>query len=332
MVDCFVLASRVVELRVTSYGAIVTSLRTACRQGRRSNVVLGHRWVADYIKNPNYLGAVIGRYANRIARGRFKLNEETCQLATNDGEHHLHGGIKGFDQQVWTVTGQTEERVSFSRTSAAGEEQYPGTLETSVAYRLSADNVVEIRYSATTDRDTPVNLTQHTYFNLAGDPTTTILDHELAIDADKYTPVDSTLIPEGEPETVEGTPFDFRMPRIVRTQLAKRHEQLRRGHGFDHNWVLNGHSTELKTAARLRHARSSRVLEVATTEPGLQFYGGQLLGRGNAASSTFFGPYAGLCLETQHFPDSPNRPEFPSTILRPGHRFESLTTWTFSLD
>jgi aldose 1-epimerase len=332
VVDCFVLASPTVELRVISYGAIVTSLRTACRDGRWSNVVLGHREVAAYDKNPQYLGAVVGRYANRIARGRFSLNGETFQLVTNDGEHHLHGGARGFDQYVWTVTGApTEKTVSFNRISAAGEEEYPGTLEASVTYRLSADNVVEIRYCATTDSDTPVNLTQHTYFNLAGDPASTALDHELAIHADKYTPVDATLIPEGEPAPVEGTPFDFRTPRIIRDQLAGSHEQLRRGRGFDHNWVLNRHTAPLRPAARLRDPRSGRVLEIATTEPGLQFYGGQLLARGNASSTTF-GPNTGLCLETQHFPNSPNRPDFPSTILRAGQRYESLTTWTFSLD
>jgi aldose 1-epimerase len=332
-VDCFVLASSNVELRVISYGAIITTLRTACRGGSPGDIVLGHSEVGEYCVNPHYLGAVIGRYANRIAYGRFRLNSETYQLATNQGEHHLHGGVKGFDQHRWAVVGApTDQCVTFARTSPTGEERYPGTLEASVTYCLSADNVVEMRYSATTDSDTPVNLTQHTYFNLSGIPRSTILDHELTIHADKYTPVDARLIPEGNPASVDGTPFDFRTPRTIRAQLACMHEQLRRGRGFDHNWVLSGHCAGLRPAARLRDPRSGRILEVATTEPGLQFYGGQLLGRRDDSSAAAFGPNAGLCLETQHFPNSPNRPDFPSTILRPGERYESLTSWTFSLD
>ncbi len=332
-VDCFVLASSAVELRVISYGAIITSLRTASRAGSPGDVVLGHSHAGDYSVNPDYLGAVIGRYANRIAYGRFSLNGQTYRLATNDGQHHLHGGFTGFDQQLWAVLDTpTDQCVAFGRTSPAGEEQYPGTVEAAVTYCLSADNVVEIRYSATTDSDTPVNLTQHTYFNLSGDPTATILDHELTIHADEYVPVDTGLIPDGNPANVDGTPFDFRIPRTIRAQLAGTHEQLRFSGGFDHNWVLSRHITGLKPAARLRDPRSGRILEVATTEPGLQFYGGQVLARGNVPSLTLFGPNAGLCLETQHFPNSPNRPDFPSTILRAGQRYESLTTWTFSLD
>jgi len=332
-VDCFVLASSQVELRVISYGAIVTSLRTASREGSPGDVVLGHSRVSDYTVNPGYLGAVIGRYANRIAHGRFSLNGETYRLFANEGQHHLHGGLRGFDQQLWAVLDTpTDQCVTFGRTSPAGEEQYPGTVQASVTYRLSADNVVEMRYCATTDDDTPVNLTQHTYFNLSGDPASTILDHDLTIHADEYIPVDASLIPEGNPASVDGTPFDFRIPRTIKGQLAGTYEQLRRGGGFDHNWVLSGHSTGLKPAARLRDPRSGRILEVATTEPGLQFYGGQLLPCRYDPPFRGFGPNAGLCLETQHFPNSPNRPDFPSTILRPGQRYESLTTWTFSLD
>jgi aldose 1-epimerase len=252
------------------------------------------------------------------------------QLAINDGPHHLHGGTKGFDQEMWTVADrQTDDRVCLTRRSPAGEEGYPGAVVASVTYRLSADNVVEISYAATTDAATPVNLTQHTYFNLSADPTSVILDHELTIHADEYLPVDPTLIPEGESAPVEDTPFDFRTPRIIGGALATAHEQIRRGNGFDHNWVLSDKSASLKRAARLRHPGSGRVLEIATTEPGLQFYSGQLLDRGDAP---VFRPHAGLCLETQHFPNSPNRPDFPSTTVQPGQRYESLTTWTFSVE
>ncbi|HUR35150.1 MAG TPA: aldose epimerase family protein [Vicinamibacterales bacterium] len=326
-----VLSTSQLEMHVVSYGAIITSLRTPCRDGRRRNIVLGLDDVAAYTRNPHYLGAVVGRYANRIANGRFSLDGEPVQLATNDGAHHLHGGTSGFDQQVWTIAAATTDSVSFRRTSPSGEEHYPGQLDVSVIYRLTAENVVELRYAATADRDTPVNLTQHSYFNLSGDPASSILDHELSILADAYTPVDATLIPEGMAAAVAGTPFDFRTARNIGAQLSLQHEQLRRARGFDHNWILRGGGARAP-AARLRHPASGRVLEVATTEPGLQFYAGQLLAAHNGSSPSPFAAYAGLCLETQHFPDSPNRPDFPTTILRVGQRYESLTTWSFSLD
>lgn len=329
-VDGLTLDNAAVELRVISYGAIITSLRTRCREGRRANVVLGHSDVATYVSNPHYLGAVVGRYANRIALGRLSVNGAAVQLALNDGPHHLHGGVTGFDRQLWAVAEETTpDRVALSRTSPRGEEHYPGTLTASVAYRLSRENTVEMRYVATTDADTVVNLTQHTYFNLSGDPSSTILDHELTIHADRFTPVDATLIPEGESAPVEGTPFDLRTGRVVGDALLRSHEQLRRGAGFDHNWILKDSDGTLRAAARLRHPPSGRVLDIATTEPGLQFYSGQWLGRGTPPA---FRSHAGLCLEPQHFPDSPNRPDFPTTLLRAGQRYESVTTWTFSVD
>jgi aldose 1-epimerase len=330
-VESFVLKSKDVEMSAMSYGAIITSVHMASREGPPVQVVLGHADLGAFRRNAHYLGAVVGRYANRIAAGRFTLNGESCQLVTNNGPHHLHGGARGFDQQLWTVGAVEGESVTFSRISPAGEERYPGAVWASVTYQL-VENVVAIRYFATSNRDTPINLTQHTYFNLSGEPASTILDHELTIHADAYLPVDATLIPTGTLAPVGGTPFDFRQPRIVGDQMASTDEQLRYGSGFDHSFVLTPRTVALKPAARLRHARSGRVLEVATTEPGLQFYSGQWLGRDTDPDTLTFPSCGGLCLETQHFPDSPNRPHFPSTVLKPGQRYESLTTWTFSLD
>lgn len=331
-VDMFVIETDVLEMRAITLGAIITSLRMRSGDGEPVDVVLGHDRLEPYFRNPAYLGAVVGRYANRIAGGRFELDGLEHQLATNDRGQHLHGGIVGFDQLLWTAQ-PIETRdgcgVLFSRTSPAGEEQYPGTLKVRVAYLLSGDTVI-IRYLAVTDAATIVNLTQHTYFNLAGQTSRSTLDHELTIHADAYTPVDDALIPSGELARVQGTPFDFTRPIAIGAQLCD-HDQLRLGHGYDHNLVLRGGSEgELAAAATLRDPASGRALDIATSEPGLQFYGGQLLDGAVGAYGRVFDPYAGLCLETQHFPDSPHHAQFPSVTLRPGERFRSVTAWRFT--
>lgn len=321
------------ELEAISYGAIITSVRVPDRYGRHGDVVLGHDTLGPYLSNRSYFGAVVGRYANRIARGQFALDGSSYQLATNDGVNHLHGGSVGFDQRVWNATvGETPEgpAITFLRSSPAGEEDYPGTLHVAVSYLVASSNIVTIRYEATTDAPTIVNLTQHTYFNLAGETSRTTLDHELQIHADSYLPVDDTLIPTGELATVAGTPFDFREPACLRRRSTLEHEQLRRGAGFDHTFVL---ASANGPAAGLRDPASGRRLEIATTEPGVQFYGGQLLdGRMKAAYGRTLQRHAGLCLETQHFPDSPNQPHFQSVTLRPDERYVSTTTWRFTAE
>lgn len=333
-VDRYVLSCPTVEMSVISYGAIVTDLRVMDRHGTVANVVLGYSAMESYLSDDAYLGAVIGRYANRIADGRFTLNGVTHQLERNDGPHHLHGGIHGFNRRIWSGEPIEEahgDGVHFTTSSPAGEGGYPGRVDASVTYRLGADGLITVAYSATCDAATPLNLTQHSYFNLSGDSETDILDHELWIDADCFTPVDETLIPTGVVAQVEGTPFDFRTPRRIGDQLGGAHDQLRFGHGFDHNWVLNRTpSDQLRMVAALRDPATGRRLEISTTEPGLQFYAGQKLGRGTRPSRRFRA-HAGLCLETQHFPDSPNHPEFPFTILMPGHQYHSVTTWKFAV-
>jgi aldose 1-epimerase len=307
---------------IIRYGGIITSLRVPDRQGRVASVVLGYPRLADYVNHSSYLGAVVGRYGNRIAHGRFAVAGRTHQLATNDGRHHLHGGDRGFDRRMWEAVEVSSAHgvgVRLSRTSPDGEEQYPGTLRASVTYTLTPDDELVLRYEARSDAPTIVNLTQHTYFNLAGDPGESILDHELTLDAEQYTPVDDGLIPTGELASVAGTPFDFRHPTPIGARLGDGHEQLRRAGGYDHNFVLRRPDGGLGLAAALRDPRSGRTLEVWTTEPGIQFYDGHLLEA----------PHTGLCLETQHFPDSPNRPAFPSTQLDPGQAYTSTTVWRF---
>jgi aldose 1-epimerase len=325
------LANDVVSLRAITLGAIITSLRVPDRHGQTADVVLGHDTLTPYLDNRSYFGAVVGRYANRIAGGRFSLEGREYRLAVNDGPHHLHGGRRGFDQHVWNavpVAGRDSVGVRFTRTSPAGEEHYPGTLDVAVTYTLTADTL-ELRYHATTDAPTIVNLTQHTYFNLAGETSTSILDHALLFHADEYTPVDASLIPTGATTPVQGTPFDFRSPAVLRERIQQEDEQLRFAAGFDHNFVLRPQGR--RVAVEVYEPSTGRRLEVATTEPGVQLYTGQLLdGRTTGAYGRTFARHAGLCLETQHFPDSPNNPQFPSTLLRPGDSYDSRTRWRFT--
>ncbi len=336
-IDLYIITNGNVELAAMTYGGIVVSLRVPDRDGRSGDVVLGHETLDGYLPNLPYLGAIAGRCANRLANGHFHLDGTSYQLATNDGPHHLHGGNRGFDQHVWTalpIREGNEVGVRFSRISPAGEEHYPGTLQVSVTYLVSAGSVIQIRYEAVADAPTIVNLTQHSYFNLAGESSTSALGHHLTIHADGYTPVDSSLIPTGEIAPVDGTPFDFRKAAAIGDRLQRHQhtdEQLRRGRGYDHNFVLTGSGGTVAAAAELFDPSSGRLLAVATTEPGLQFYSGQLLdGRALGAYGRVLGPHAGLCLETQHFPDAPHHPAFPSITLRAGQAYRSTTTWQFA--
>ena len=321
-----------VEVVLSSLGAAIHSIRTPGRDGRAADVVLGFDSLDEWIANPPFFGVVVGRYANRIAGGRFALDGASYALATNNAPNHLHGGRRGFDKVVWTadsVSKAGEEAVRFTYISRDGEEGYPGTLTTSVVYALSADNTLRLDYTATTDKATIVNLSNHAYFNLAG--AGTILDHELLINADRYTPVDPTLIPTGELAPVEGTPFDFRKATGIGARIAADHAQLRIGGGYDHNFAINGTAGELRLAARAVDKVSGRTLEVRTTEPGVQLYTANFASPVPGRGGEMYPRHAGFCLETQHFPDSPNRPSFPSTVLRPGQTFRSTTVFAFGV-
>jgi aldose 1-epimerase len=324
-----------VEVTAIPYGGIITSLRVPDRSGKFDDIVLGFDRLDDYLKEHPFFGAIIGRYGNRIAKGQFALNGQTYKLATNNGPNHLHGGNKGFDKVLWGVEPidvHPQSWVTFSRTSPDGEEGYPGNLRVRVTYRLTDKNELIVDYSATTDKPTPVNLTQHSYFNLAGQGSGDILGHELMVNADRYTPVDATLIPTGELAPVEGTPFDFRKPTAIGARINATHPQLKAGGGYDHNWVLNRKGAGLQLAARVREPKTGRTLEIATTEPGIQFYSGNFLdGTLKGKGGALYRHRTGFCLETQHFPDSPNQSNFPSTVLKPGEEYKTRTVFTFGV-
>lgn len=323
-----------VELRAMTYGAIIVSLKVPDRAGQLGDVVLGYDSLAGYVKSSPYFGAVVGRYGNRIAKGKYALDGTNYTLAVNNGPNALHGGLRGFDKVVWSAdTMRTAEGVGirFSYASKDGEEGYPGTLTAAVTYTLTDANEVHIAYEATTDKATPLNLTQHSYFNLAGQGD--ILSHVLSLNADRYTPVDATLIPTGELAPVAGTPFDFTTPHAIAERISADHPQLKFGGGYDHNFVLTRADTGFALAAVLKEPTSGRVLEVRTTEPGVQFYTGNFLdGTLTGKGGVVYAHRTGLCLETQHFPDSPNHPAFPNTILRPGQTYRSRTVWTFKTE
>src|SRR2546429_4378676 len=326
-----------IELQVLDYGGIIVSLRVPDRTGRLGDVVLGFDSLADYQRGSPYFGALIGRYGNRIARGRFTLEGRTYTLATNNGPNHLHGGVRGFDKVVWKVAPfQHADSVGLvlTYTSPDGEEGYPGTLQATVTYTLTDSNQLIFDYHATTDRATPVNLTQHSYFNLAGDGKGDILGHVVTLNADRFTPVDSTLIPTGEIPSVAGTPFDFRAPTAIGARIEPHDQQLRYVPGYDHNFVLNksGDGHEPTFAARVYEPGSGRVMEIYTTEPGLQFYSGNFLdGTLHGKQGVVYRRRSGFAMETQHFPDSPNKPTFPSTALRPGESYHSRTIYKFGV-
>jgi len=331
------------QAKVLDYGGIIVSLRVPDRNGRLDDVVLGFDSLGDYERGSPYFGAIIGRYGNRIARGRFTLDGRTYTLATNNGPNHLHGGVRGFDKVIWSVTPfQRSDSVGLvmNYTSPDGEEGYPGTLRATVTYTLTDKNEFIFDYQATTDRPTPVNLTQHSYFNLAGDGKGDILGHVVTLNADRFTPVDSTLIPTGEIKSVAGTPFDFRTSTAIGARIDRNDEQLRYGRGYDHNFVLNkggrggkgGIEGDVTLAAHVYEPTTGRVMEISTTEPGLQFYSGNFLDstlRGK--QGVVYGRRSGFAMETQHFPDSPNKPAFPSTILRPGEEYRSRTIYRFGV-
>lgn len=321
---------RGMEVRVMTYGAIIVSLKAPDQHGVPGDVVLGYDSLAGYLQASPYFGAVVGRYGNRIAKGRFALNGAEYRLAVNNGPNHLHGGVRGFDKVVWSAEPFEDQRgvgVRLGYTSPDGEEGYPGTLRAQVTYTLTTRNELLIDYQATTDKATPVNLTQHSYFNLAGGGD--ILGHQLTIQADSFTPVDSTLIPTGHLAPVDGTPFDFRQPTAIGARIAAADQQLGFGGGYDHNFVLTRADTGMALAAVVADPVSGRTLEIRTTEPGIQFYSGNFLdGSLTGKGGTVYRHRTGFCLETQHFPDSPNHPQFPSTILEPGQTYRSHTAWT----
>ena len=317
------------EVQISNYGATVVSIKTKDRAGKAGEITLGFDNFEGYLGTQPYFGAVVGRYANRIAKGKFELGGLTYTLATNNGPNHLHGGIKGFDKGVWDAR-PGGDNLELRYLSRDGEEGYPGNLNVKVVYSLDEDNVVRLDYSATTDRDTPINLSNHTYFNLAGSGD--ILAHELRIDADRFTPVDEGLIPTGELKSVKGTPFDFTKATAVGARIDQNDPQLRLGKGYDHNYAINtGAAGGVKLVAEVFDPASGRVLTVSTDQPGVQFYTGNFLdGTIKGRGGKLIPRRAALCLETQHFPDSPNRPAFPSTLLKAGTEFRSVTTWKFS--
>ena len=322
------------EARITNYGGIVVSLLVPDKSGTPGDVVLGYDSLSSYVKATPYFGAIVGRYGNRIGNARFTLDGKEYRLNANDGPNTLHGGLKGFDKVVWDADGSTpatQPSLSLSYLSRDGEEGYPGNLKATVVYTLTDSNELRIDYTASTDRPTVLNLTHHSYFNLAGAGSGDILSHELMLNADKFTPIDSGLITTGELKPVEGTPMDFRTPTVIGARIGVKDDQLRFGRGYDHNWVLNRTGEGLSLAARLSEKTSGRVMEVWTTEPGVQFYSGNFLDGTNIGKGGKAYAYRnGLCLETQHFPDSPNKPAFPSTVLRPGENFASTTVYKFS--
>ena len=322
------------EARITNYGGIVVSLLVKDRNGNPANVVLGYDSLASYVKDTPYFGSLIGRYGNRIGKGKFQLGGVTYTLVANNGVNHLHGGLKGFDKVVWSVDEKASvpgESLVLTYLSKDGEEGYPGNLSVRVVYSVTSDNELKIDYSASTDKTTVVNLTHHSYFNLAGEGNGSILDHELFIDAARFTPVDTTLIPTGELRNVLGTPMDFTTQTAIGARINDNYEQLQKGGGYDHNWVLNKPVGSMGLAARVYDKASGRVMEVLTTEPGMQFYSGNFLnGTLVGISGVKYQHRYGFCLETQHFPDSPNKPEFPTTVLEPGKPYTSTTVYRFS--
>jgi aldose 1-epimerase len=319
------------EAAITNYGGIVVSLKVPDRKGQLGDVVLGFDTADGYLGEHPYFGSIVGRYGNRIGNAKFSLNGTEYKLAANNNGHHLHGGVEGFNRKLWKATPGTGAEPSLALTylSKDMEEGYPGNLSVTVTYTLTDRNELRIDYLATTDKDTVINLTNHSYFNLAGGGD--ILSHEMQILADRFTPVDAGLIPLGELRKVEGTPFDFRSPHTIGERISAADEQLKLGKGYDHNFVLNSGGGSLATIAKVNERTTGRVMEVLTTEPGVQFYTGNFLdgsvkGKGGK-------PYLlrnGFCLETQHFPDSPNKPEFPSVVLKPGAKYESTTVYRFS--
>jgi len=323
------------EMTVLTYGGTIVSLRTPDRTGAFDDIVLGFDDLKSYIDKSPYFGCLIGRYGNRIAKGKFTLDGAAYTLATNNAPNHLHGGVKGWDKAVWgfeLFQNASSVGVILTHTSADGDEGYPGTVKARVTYTLTDDDRVIVDYHATTDKATVINLTQHSYFNLAGAKASDILGHELMLNAAQYTPVDDTLIPTGQVAPVEGTPLDFRTPTAIGARINDPHQQIVRGKGYDHNFVLSRTGTGLSEAARVVEPVTGRTMTIATTEPAIQFYSGNFLdGTLTGKGGRVYPHRSGFCLETQHYPDSPNQPKFPSTTLRPGATYSSQTVFSFGV-
>ena len=324
-----------VEIKAMNYGGIIVSIKVPDRKGQIADIVLGHETLDGYVPNPPYIGAIVGRYANRIANGTFSLDGKTYTLPKNDGPNTLHGGTdKTFNKVVWDGEPlKGKPGVAFTYLSKDGDDGFPGNAKIKVTYTLTDSNELVIDYEATADKATPINLSQHSYFNLAGEGTSDILNHEVMLNADRFTPVDKNLIPTGELRPVKGTPMDFTTSTRVGARIDDNYEQLALGHGYDHNWVINRKAGDmgLVLAARVYEPTSGRVLEVSTTQPGVQFYTGNFLdGTVTGKQGHVYKHRYGLCLETQHFPDSPNHPDFPTTILKPGETFHQRTVFKFS--
>jgi len=330
--DLYILTNKNgMEVAITNYGGTVVTLKVPDRNGKIEDVVLGYDKLEDYEAGKAYFGATVGRYANRIAHAKFTLDGVTYTLPKNDGDNHLHGV---FNKRVWNpkdVSGSDGQALELTYVSKGGEDGYPGNLSVKVVYTLTGQNELKIDYSATTDKDTVLNLTNHCYFNLAGQGNGDILQQQLMIRADRFTPVDATLIPTGELRSVKGTPFDFTTSTVIGARIDQDNEQLKLGKGYDHNWVLNNSTAgSLYIAAQAYDPHSGRLLEVSTTEPGLQLYTGNFLDGIHGKGGKVYNRRYAFCLETQHFPDSPNHPQFPSTVLKPGQHFQSTTVYKFS--
>ncbi|MEW6127767.1 MAG: aldose epimerase family protein [Acidobacteriota bacterium] len=322
------------EVKITNYGGIVVALKAPDRNGKMDDIVLGFDSLDGYLKGHPYFGCIAGRYANRIAKGHFKLDGKAYQLTLNNGAHHLHGGVEGFDKRVWNareVKAKNGSALELSYVSKDGDQGYPGNLSVKVVYTLTNANELKVDYTATTDKATVVNLTNHAYFNLAGQGNGDILNHQLQINANRFTPTDETAIPTGVLQSVKGTPFDFTKPQAIGARINQNDEQIKFGKGYDHNFVLNGKMGVLRQAAIVQEPTSGRVLEIWTTEPGIQFYTGNYLdGTLTGKGGKVYQHRYGFCLETQHFPDSPNQAKFPSTVLRPGGLYRTTTVMKFS--
>jgi aldose 1-epimerase len=325
--------SKGMEADIMTYGGILVSLKTPDRGGKLADVVLGFDSLDGYVNDPPppYFGALIGRYGNRIGGGRFSLNGTEYKLAQNNGPNHLHGGLRGFDKVVWKARTPDAQSLELTYLSKDGEEGYPGNLTATVTYTLTENNELKLDYRATTDKDTVLNLTNHSYFNLAGQGEGDVLGHQIMINADRFTPVDSGLIPTGELRSVESTPFDFRQTRAIGERIDAADEQIKFGKGYDQNFVLNRAGSGLELAAKVIEPKSGRVMEVLTTEPGVQFYtANNLNGSLRGKAGKVYGRRYALCLETQHFPDSPNKPNFPSVVLKPSAQYQTTTVYRFS--
>lgn len=324
-----------IEMGVINYGGIITTLKTPDKEDNYEDIVLGYDSLEEYIQNNPYFGAIIGRFGNRIADAKFSLDGKEYQLAANDGSNHLHGGIKGFDKVYWDIEvldSVNEPSLKLSYLSPDGEEGYPGNLTVEVIYTLTNDDELKIDYKAETDKKTVLNLTQHTYFNLSGNPSQDILDHMLTINADTFLPVNDKLIPTGELKSVEGTPFDFTTSTVIGARINDENTQIQYGGGYDHCWVLNTEGNLEELAASAYDSTSGRVMEVYTTEPAIQFYSGNFLNGNNVGKGDIaYGKRSAFCLETQHFPDAPNQKDFPSVELNPGDTYKTTTIYKFSV-